>query len=681
MALTFGLYVVSHSPLRQVIAQWSGREAAGCYFVCDPASLDLRTLLGRLSAWMLIGSALLAASAVTDWLDGVTYERPLVLGLAALALVVVPSAAIAGLATWTDTALLRPPLGPTLAMLPSIAVSAMRLRAGWRPSWPRLHFWPASRLLRVVVGLVAGLLVASIAINLMHPPTGGDGLSYHAPLAVFLWRDGNLSTFLDRAPGTWALANPGTAELWYGLLRVAGGEHLANFGQLPFALIGSAAAGAFTRRLGLARGSAWLASLAFLLCPIVVMQLGMQPNDVIGSALLMSTMALASAPAATWTLPRAGLLGLGLGLTATTKLALLPLVVGAGGFVLAAVAWKAAGRHRRVALGQLMMLAVGFLLVAGPWWARNVARYGNPVYPAGIPLLGGGVFVSDFGKIDREFVPHPAAWPLYPLIEPQDDRSGYGALFALGLIPGLALAARRGKRQPLVLYGLTLACMLPAWWLLTMHEPRFFLAHAGLGFAFLPWALAALPRRHRWHGGALVAAAAGFSALVTVDQALLPFGRQPTNRLEFYDRVWGVDPAAVGLPEREGLLHNTGYAPEIPEYAAYYPLLGPTQSRRVIPVDVEGTTDFLLATMRTGHLRYAYVAAAPEFQATVERLYDPALFELVHLSAIERGEKSGARRYLYRSLVETGQRRGIRRYLFRLREGAVAGATAPRHPT
>jgi hypothetical protein len=666
MTLTFVAYVLLHSPLRTVVAHLLGRESTGCYFICGAVSLEPADLFQTLAAWLFIGTAAAAACVITDRLDGPGYERPICFGLVALALVVVPTAAIAGMAAWAEGNWLKPPMGPLLGMLPSAAVVGVGLRGGWRPSRPNLTFQGSGCLLWLLGGMVGGLLTSSILINLMHPATGGDALSYHAPLAVFLWGRGNLVSFLDQAPGTFALANPGTAELWYGLLRLAGGEHLANFGQLPFALLGSAAVAGFTRRTGLQSGAARLAALAFLLGPLVVMQIGMQPNDVAGASLIMCAMVLTSAAPVDWGLRRAGLVGLALGLTATTKLALLPMVAGTGAFALGVVIWHSAGRKRDI-LARLSSLALGFLVVAAPWWIRNLVRYGNPLYPAGIPFLGRGVFVSEFGAIDREFVPHPIAWPLYPLIEPHDDRSGFGALFVVGLLPGLILASRRGRGQPLAVYAVSLLCMLPAWWLLTMHEPRFFLAQAGLGFAFLPWGLAALRRHQRRLGAVLVGAAAVFSALLTLDQALVPFARQPMDRLRFYDVVWGVDPVAAGLPEGEGLLHNTGYAPSIPEYAAYYPLLGPSQSRQVLPVDTEGTTEYLLTRMLNAHVHYAYVAASPEYWQIVERLYDPALFELVHVSVIHRGERSGARRFLYR-VTGDSDKQGVKRYLFRLRE-------------
>jgi hypothetical protein len=667
MAGAFGLYVAMHSPLRDVIAALLGLNSRACYFVCGEA-LTRSGVAESTAAWALIAAAALAAWIVSDWFDAIPYERPLVFGMTALAFIAVPAAAIGGIATWSGTALLRPPLGPLLTAMPAAVVIAAGLQYGWRPHRLRFAKGQLSGLVLLVGGLALGLLLASTAISLMHPPTGGDAVSYHAPLAVFLWHQGNLSTFLDQAPITWALAHPGTAELWYGLLLVAGGERLADLGQLPFALLGSLAIGAFTRRLRLNRGAALLAAGAFLLAPMVVMQSTTQANDITGTGLLMATIAVACVPVTTWTHRRLALLGLGLGLVATTKLALLPCVAGAMLFIVGATLWHAGQQRGMLSVAvRLALMALLFFTVAAPWWIRNVVRYSNPVYPAGIPLIGRGIFVSNFGRIDREFVPSPAAWPLYPLIEPHDDRSGFGMLFAVGVLPGFVVAVRRGRRQPLLLYGVVVAVMLPAWWTQTLHEPRFLLAFSGLGCAFLPWALLAVRRPQRRVGGMLLAAAAVFSAWVTFDQALLPLARQPSIRAEFYDRVWGVAPVVAALPEHEGLLHHTGYGPPRSDYAAYYALLGPSRSRVVIPVDTEATSDSIVASMRRAGVRYAYVVALPEARAAVEALYEASRFELVHLSIIEPGERWGARRHFYQSAGEVSGSSGIRRYLYRLK--------------
>jgi hypothetical protein len=45
----------------------------------------------RWAAWVLIAAAALTAWVVSDWFNGVPYERPFVLGLSVLAFVVVPA--------------------------------------------------------------------------------------------------------------------------------------------------------------------------------------------------------------------------------------------------------------------------------------------------------------------------------------------------------------------------------------------------------------------------------------------------------------------------------------------------------------------------------------------------------------------------------------------------------------
>jgi hypothetical protein len=646
MAGSLGLYIAMHSPFRRWIAALLGLESRSCFFVCGDA-LNASPIANSIASLVLLTAALLAAWVVATKFDGEPYERPLTFSLIALAFIVVPAAAIGGIASWSDTAFLRSPWGPMLCTIPAAVLVAVAAWQGWRPPWPRLSLGSTDGLVFLVGALALCLLFASSAISLMHPPTGYDALGFHAPLAVFLWRDGNLDTFLDRAPGGWTLAHPGTVHLWFGLLQVAGGERVANLGQLPFAFLGSAAVGAYTQRLGLDRNAALLAAGAFLLMPVVVMQSGMQLADVAGAGLLMAALALACAPISNWTSSRLALVGLGLGLAVTTRVALLPGIAGIGLFLIGATLWGSGQRadvHSKTIL--LGIAALAFLAVVAPWWVRNVVRYENPIYPAVLPFLGRGISQLHFPMKDLGFVPSPVAWPLYPLIEGHSEYSGFGALFVVGVIPGFVRAVLRCHRQPIILYLIMVAFMLPAWWLFTRHEPRFLVAIFGLGLAFLPWSLQALPRRQRRMGSVLVAAAAIFSALVTVEQALLPAARQPNTRWEFYDHVWGVDPVVSSLPEHEGILLNTGYAKYT--YPGYYPLLGRSLTRLVIPVDKDVSTEAIAARMRQAGVRYAYVTASSQWRPIVEATYDGSRFELMHISVVEKGMLTGTRRYLYR---------------------------------
>jgi hypothetical protein len=87
-------------------------------------------------------------------------------------------------------------------------------------------------LLLLVAGLGWGMVIASVFISLM-PPTQGDAMSYHAPLAIFLWSDGHLSAFLDRSPDIWGLVHPGTAELWFGPLALRAANVSPTWGSFP----------------------------------------------------------------------------------------------------------------------------------------------------------------------------------------------------------------------------------------------------------------------------------------------------------------------------------------------------------------------------------------------------------------------------------------------------------------
>jgi hypothetical protein len=643
MVASLCLYIAVHSPVRGFLAAWLGLPNRRCYLVCSD-SLTAGRLVDSVSGIAALVLSLLAAWCLVDWLDSAPYERPLIFGIATFALVVVPAAVIGGIAEWSNSTLLSPPAGPLLTAVPAAVILAAGV--AWKRWRPHSLQWEVSTAapVRIVEGLAGGLLAVSMILSFVHPPTGYDALSYHAPLAAFLWRDGNLGSFLNRLPEHWTLAHPGSAELWNGLLGIVGGESLANLGQLPLALLGSAAIYAFSRRMGFFAGAARLGGAAFLLAPLVVAQAGMQLNDIAGAALLMGSVTLASAPAERWALSRYALVGLTLGMVTTTKLALVPGVIGVLAFVTVTVIWRYRHTPKSWVAG-LLTIAALFAVVVTPWWTRNLVRYGNPVYPAAIPLIGRGISQAEAPK-DNEFVPSASAWILYPVLEPQNEQSGFGTLFIVGALPGLLVAAIRRRRRPAVLYVVLMAFMLAAWWTLTRREPRFLLTLFGLGFAFLPWSLVAVPRAMRWAGSAVLCVAAVFSAVVTCDQVLLPFARQPSTRSEFYDRHWNVDPAVAGLPESEGLIYNLGLARF--SYPGYYALLGPSQKRLVIPLETAISNDEIVDRMQRAGVQYAYIPASTENCALVEARFGGSRFELVHVSTAETPAIGKTRRYLYR---------------------------------
>lgn len=644
MMVGLGAYVIVHSPVLTAIGAMVGRTWRASYLVPREgilvgAAIDAAVVVTAILA------ALIAAAVVTRRFEGPPYERPLVYGLLVFGFIAIPAAYVGGLAGWMGTAQLRPPLGPLIVASPALLVVAVGLHDGWRPVLPRPHFEAPGRLV-LALGVVAVVLIGlSAALSVTRSPTGFDALSYHAPMAVYFWRDGNIVTLLDRAPWNWALAHPGATELWFGLILTGFGERAANLGQLPFALLGGAAVHAFARRLGFRHRAATIAALAFLIAPIVVIQAGIQLSDVSAAALLMCGVALACAPASSHSRARAAAIGLALGLAVTAKLAVLPGAAAVIGYVMIASMRANWSTPRRVA-GVWMGLALAFAVALAPWAARNVARFGNPIYPAALPVVGRGVVVGDFQKNDTLFVPRAAAWPLYPLLEPHSDESGLGPLFLIGAVPGLVAATARRRRRPLALYLAVSVTSIAAWWTLTQHQPRLILAVFGLGFAFLPWALLTVPRRLRAAAGVVLIIAAVFSAIVTLDRALMPRAAEPLERAQFYDRIWNVDPALAAWDAPERLLYNTGYASL--SYAGDYPLLGPSLKRVLLTVDASVPAQAIIGLMKRHGVRYAYVPASPRSQELVEAKYTTDVFELKHMSTVTEGKRKGTRRYLFR---------------------------------
>jgi hypothetical protein len=664
LVLAFVTYGVLHSPLRQAIAAEIG-VPTGCYF-CS-VRVPGWNIAHAVVAVVLIVTALLAAGALASAFRGGDFERLVVFGLCGFGFLTMPAAILGGIASAAGGAYLKPPVGPLVAAVPAALVAGVFLGRGWRPSLPQPLEVPRSLLLAVVAGAGVALTLLRSAQVLLQPPSQGDALSYHAPLAVFYWRDGNLTSMLDRSPGTWAFAHPGTSELWAGVLALLGGERLADLCQLPSAFLGAGAVAVFACRLRLPVGAALLAAASFLLVPVVALQVGTQANDLTGAAFVMAAIALAAAPPQEWSPWRFGVIGLALGLATVTKLATLPtvaVVVLYAAFVLIRSITGSGRRARAATCG-----ALTFALVVAPWWLRNLIREGNPIFPQALPVLGRGVNVGAGVGVDAEFVGRKYFWPVYPLLEAIDDRSGFGALFCIALLPGLVWALARAPRRPLALLLATSAGTLPIWWSYTLHEPRFFLAQVGLGLICVPFALLAANRRHRPWAAALVGVAALLSAALVLNQQIVPMAEQPAERSAFYDRVYALDPVVHDLPEDQGLLQVTGYGLPNADYASTYPLLGPSQQRLLVSLDaadVQGSPEVIVQRMREARLRYAYVNAVPAQRPIVERLFASPHFRVVHTSASTVVGQLGTRRPLYRQVETSAGDEAVRRYLVAL---------------
>ncbi|CAN5779794.1 hypothetical protein BH23CHL7_BH23CHL7_06690 [soil metagenome] len=352
---------------------------------------------GFLGAWLALVAGIVAAIALTHRLHGLL--RLLAAGVAVIALTTIPASFLGLASDVVELRLLRAPLGTFVIAATSIAAIAFAIRRGWRPRrgvpLGRLRIHPVAAVLGVIAVFA---LVLSAAVGMSRPPNSYDALAYHAPLSLMIWNEGALGAVTASMPGNWSLAHPGTAEIWFGLLRLAGGEMLANLAQLAFHVIGFAAVTLFARRLGADASSSYLAGVAFLLVPMVLVQAGRQLNDVAGAALVVAAAAVAWLPAFGRARARLAFGGLCLGLAVATKLAVLPAVLAVGLVMVlyslptgavAGVALADRLKRQLAARLQLAWAAAAFLLPTAPWWLRNMAQFGNPVYPASVPGLPG----------------------------------------------------------------------------------------------------------------------------------------------------------------------------------------------------------------------------------------------------------------------------------------------------
>jgi hypothetical protein len=248
------------------------------------------------------------------------------------------------------------------------------------------------RLAFALVG--ATMLMASIAS--LAPPTAKDTLLYHIALPkVFLAARG-LADVPNNIAQYYALGaemNGVWAMLLGRLASARAGE--AAFGATEFAYLPGLALAIYgwSRRLGYTRDTAWVAVALTICIPTVYVSASSGYNDMAFAVYL--TIAIAAA-AEFWQTPSrwsAADLGLAMGFALGVKLLAL--------FLAAPLALMFLLRMRKgerspipgtsaTAVLRAALLSAGLaIMLAAPWYVRNWARTGSPVYPFYSNLFGG----------------------------------------------------------------------------------------------------------------------------------------------------------------------------------------------------------------------------------------------------------------------------------------------------
>jgi hypothetical protein len=347
--LACGLLVLVQCLLGRWLLRWIGLEERGARFpLCAFARVVLGFALG-LWGWSTLGTLFGMVLGAGGW---------------CWALVV-------GVIAW-----------PCGLAVPWLRVDLAEVLASW---W-RPGGW------RNWVGVGVGLLwLVPFGLQTLVPEHDWDSVAYHLPMA----RQFVGSGLLVADPYLAESSFPGSVHVVYaGLLAVG-----ADGAVMPYNLVGVLAAAALAGAVGGqffgARVAAWSAMIA-LSCNLL-MELGLDAR-IDGFSTLAVTGAVFGLLLWVQDTGRVGalwLLGAMLGLALGCKYTGIGFVVLLGLPLLALGAWRGrTGSWRSVA--RIGMVLPGLLLPSSFWYARNAARFGDPVYPFG----GGRVYMAANGALE-----------------------------------------------------------------------------------------------------------------------------------------------------------------------------------------------------------------------------------------------------------------------------------------
>ena len=242
-------------------------------------------------------------------------------------------------------------------------------------SIPLLTFQPTASLLlnSLAICIPIGLYVAVIWIYRSTPALGDDPLTYHLPAAVTWIQQGKLTlfeTWFFNPANTFSPLGGSAFIAWWMIL--SGDDTLARFVQLPAVVLIAVSVFALLRLGRVAMTPALFAAAAVVVSRPILPQVLLAKDDlyVIAFALCAGLFLLRRNPL---------LAGIALGLMLSIKITAI--------FVLPVV--LLATPTLRPRLKSVVMTLSPIIVLAGPWYLRNLILTGNPIFPSTIAFLPG----------------------------------------------------------------------------------------------------------------------------------------------------------------------------------------------------------------------------------------------------------------------------------------------------
>jgi hypothetical protein len=528
----------------------------------------------------------------------------------------------------------------------------------------------ANRWLLLLAGLAIGEIGWRLLIAYTLPPLGFDALWYHLTTVAGWLQAGKIA---PSQLALWSAAFPANGELFFTWPAVfLRSDTIVDTVQLGFAVMAGAAVVGVGRSVGLSTRAAVAAGLLFFLAPVVITESTVDYVDLIliASFLLAVHFILRFLQSGAFTAEH--------GARATPDLRLVALSGAASGIALGTktlgilycatltallvIQLVVAIARRRIHIGAatlaLSCFIVPLVALGGFWYIRNWARYGNPVYPVKVELLGVRLFrgtrlqqvlaAPDYigpwwtevlSQWHRDQIP----WST-PHYYPFDARpGGFGPVWSYLAAPALlifALQTFRRKRWTFINFLLPIAVVFLVqpykWW------SRFTMPLLATGMIALMYFVDRAPARVAAVGKAavLVLVTAGLwfcsakidrtiTATRIVRLVTAPAQSRTIAKVAYPEFAW-VD--RVGRDARIGVDTTTVAVGSSPRVEFLYPLFGSHFDHRVYPL--AGTSAARFRTyLTTSQLDYVMVATVSVFGQIAEQAVRSGCLKQIAASA------------------------------------------------
>ncbi|MBL8730391.1 MAG: hypothetical protein JNM25_18380 [Planctomycetes bacterium] len=347
-----------------------------------------------------------------------------------------------------------PGVATAIAVLHAVAVRTGRSSLSLRDLLGEVRFGSGANPLADACLLAVLVVLAFVAmLQVRFVVQDADSMWYHLVMAGEWVRTGSIAP-IDAIPLI-GVGYPGFRQALIAFLALPfGNEHLALLGVLEFPLL-VLSIYTLARTFGCGRSLALAGGLYGATTPVVMGALSTQGNDLSLAIHLLLAVLFLGRFFADGDRRQAVLAGLALGALASIKFS------GPGYAVIALLVALVQYGWRRLRPGAgALLLLVGALALALPWYLRNLLAFGNPLYPARVQLGGQVLFDGPLGA--DYFARDRLGWDVGPLLDNlhhfPDAHGWLVPLVALGPLLAALAVRRAAPRRPLL--GLALLPVL-----------------------------------------------------------------------------------------------------------------------------------------------------------------------------------------------------------------------------